>query len=493
MNVKNIFKKENMMPVIVLGIICLVVAGLMGAVNMITAPVIDAAEEQKVYDSLREVIDGTFEPTEIPEGASEAVTGMYKVTEGEALVGHAVTVKVKGYASDILMTVGVDANGAITKVVITSQAESHGKAGMATYTDNYTGVAAGDVASVELFSGATISSTAIKGGIIAAVNAATGGSIEAPGGDTSTGAPAIEIPKTDAELLTLAAELVADSEGFEDVTPAWSKPASLMRLYKETSGKGYVAYIITPGEYVPIANEAMVYIDMNGDVAAINHLQWVVGNAISAEGFAEQFVGKDYWSVGDVELITQATYTSSDLRQAVYDAVEVVTKAIDRTEKKLLELADGLVPNSKGFEAVELPEWAPDTLKKVYRETSGRGYVAYIVTAGQYVAVATESLVYFDTEGRIKDMDILVWTVGHGVEPGDFAESFVGLTAEDMADVELVASATTTSADLRNAVAAAMPYIPTDFPTARVVGAVVIALAVLGTAVAVIFVKRRRK
>ena len=60
---KNIFKKENLMPVIVLGAICLVVAALMGAVNMITGPIIQKAEEQKVYDSLRVVLDGVFSHT----------------------------------------------------------------------------------------------------------------------------------------------------------------------------------------------------------------------------------------------------------------------------------------------------------------------------------------------------------------------------------------------------------------------------------------------
>ena len=45
--------KEKIMPVAVLGVICLVVAVLLGAINIITAPIIQKAEEQKVYDSLR--------------------------------------------------------------------------------------------------------------------------------------------------------------------------------------------------------------------------------------------------------------------------------------------------------------------------------------------------------------------------------------------------------------------------------------------------------
>ena len=46
MNMKKIFTKENVMPVAVLLCICLVVAILMGAVNIITAPKIEEAKHR---------------------------------------------------------------------------------------------------------------------------------------------------------------------------------------------------------------------------------------------------------------------------------------------------------------------------------------------------------------------------------------------------------------------------------------------------------------
>lgn len=482
------------MPVAVLAVICLICAALLGAVNMITAPEIEKAESQKVYDSLRRVIDGDFTPAEIPEGASSDITAIYKVTSGETLVGHAVTLSAKGYAGQILLTVGIDAEGKVTKAVITSQSESHGKAGMATYTDKFEGVGSDAIAGVETFTGATISSTAIKGAIINALNAVTGGSIEAPPASGEP-KPPMASPKTDAEVLTLAGELVSGAEGFEDVTPTYNKPESLMKLYKETSDKGYVAYIATPGQYVPVANEGLVHIDLNGDIVGIKHLTWVVGNNISNEGFADKFLGKDLWHVGEVELITQATVTSGDFLAAVEIALDTVTKMIVRTDEKLLELVDEIVPNSKGFELLELPEGAPETLKRVYKETSDKGYVAYIVTAGEYVAVATESLVYLDGEGNIKDMEILVWNVGHGIGPGDFTDRFIGKNAETVKDVELVTAATGTSGDLKAAVEAALPYIPTDFPIARVIGIIALVLAVaapVGFGV-YLYIKRRKR
>ena len=78
---------------------------------MITAPEIAKMEEQKVYDSLREVLDGDFEPiSELPSGTPSSVTAMYKVTEGGTEKGKVVTLSVKGYAGEILLT-SMDADG----------------------------------------------------------------------------------------------------------------------------------------------------------------------------------------------------------------------------------------------------------------------------------------------------------------------------------------------------------------------------------------------
>ncbi len=339
MRVKNIFKKENIMPVAVLAIICLVVAALLGAVNMITGPIIQKAEEQKVYDSLREVIDGEFAPAEIPEGASSDITAMYKVTDGGDLVGYAVTLSAKGYASQILMTVGVNADGSVRKVVITSQAESHGKAGMATYPDKFTGVEADALADVELFSGATISSTAIKNAVINAVNAVTGGSIEVP----DNGGEDEELPKTDEELLALSVQLVGSGSTFTDVTPEDTE--LVKRVYKEDSGKGYVAYmvVISPN-YGTVETETLVHIGNDGKIVNVMKLVWKTSDAMygyvpptedvvneyyaklpgnNSASFNEDFIGE-----GEVEHVTNATNTSGRLAKSIGEALSVADSLI---------------------------------------------------------------------------------------------------------------------------------------------------------------------
>ena len=499
MNVKSIFKKENIMPVAVLVVICLVVAALLGGVDMLTKNKIAEVEQQKVYASLKEVLDGHITPVDkLPEGAADTITAIYEVRANEGdtdLLGKIATVKVKGYAGDILMTVGVKADGTVSKVVITSQSESHGKAGMATYPDRFSGVGAEEVGSVDHFTGATVSSTAIRGGVIDAVNAITGGSVSAPdsgSGEDST----FESPRSDDELLTLALALVGEGADLEAVS-MYNAPKGLYKLYSDKGGKGYVAYVLTVRQYNGSSfadNEALVHIDTEGNIKAVNHLTWVVGHDVQKGDYAQSFVGKDYWSVDGVELLTGATGTSQSLKTVIVDALEYVTKLIPRSDSKLLTLVDAIVPNSEKFEEVEFAADAPSTLKKIYRETSGKGYVAYVTVEGWGGSVACESLVYLNGEGTILDVEILIWNVGHGIGPGNFADQFTGKTADTLSEVELIAGCTGTTGGLRDSIAAALPYVPTDIPAARIVGIVLIsaaALSVIGLALYK-FIKRRK-
>jgi len=485
--------KKNIMPVAVLTAICVAVAALLGLVNVFTDPVIKEMEAQKVYDSFRVVLDGTFEEVEIPEGAASTVTAVYKVTEGDALKGHVVTLTTKGYAGDISLTVGVGADGKITKAVITNQSETHGKSGMSTYTDAYAGLGATEAAGVDTFTGATVSSTAIKGAIVDAVNAITGSSVEAPEGDGGSAEqkPAITSPKSDSEVIAIAGELIPGATGFTEDTET-QKPYNLIKLYKVEGEGGYAAYIVVPGAYVPVATEAVLYINNDGDIEGIRLLTWTVGHGVGAGDFANRFIGKDVWHIGEVELVSGATGTSADFQAAVAEALNAITAKLDMTDKKLYELADEMIPGARGFEKIELPTDAPETLKALLREKGDKGYVAYVLTTGWGGIVATEALVYFDRWGEIKDVNLLTWTVGHGYEPGSFPQSFIGRTEKDIDEVELITGATGTSGDLKTAIAAVYPYLPESFPTPVVCGAVILVLAIAAFVVCTVISRKRR-
>ena len=627
---EKLFNKKNLKPVIVLSAICLVVAALMGAVNMITAPIIKEAEEQKVYDSLREVLDGKFEPAELPEGAPATVKAIYKVSEGEELIGHVVTLEKQGYASKIALTVGIDAEGKTTKVIITAQQETHGKNISPLLDALSAGIGADEVDGVEAVSGATKTSDFIKSAVADAFSVLGYGGGSQPGDDDNSGGGEEDgetLPKTeeqikevcngmlsegttltdislsdapdalkraystadngyflyivvpgdyvpvateavvhldnigkiikvnllqwvvghgvepdgfadrftgtdknsagDVELVTGATgtsedfrdaikaslEYFTESQGLVESLPTSDEqikaisaqmaekelslseleikgaPETLKRVYN-AGDDGYFLYIVVPGDYVPVATEAIVWLDSECKVEKVNLLQWVVGHGVEPDGFADRFIGADKNSAGDVELVTGATGTSEDFRDALVAAIITVSDGDSARENLLIKRIKALVPGAESFESVEIPTDAKSTLKKLYKVVGGDGYVAYIITSTKYVDVETECLVYINAAGKVGNIDLITWTVGHGVEPGEFASSMIGKTKEELADVELVTSATVTAGNLRDAVADALAVIPMNY-TPVIVGAVTVALCLIA-AVTVTIIKRRK-
>ena len=66
-------KKNALIPIFVLVGVCFCVASLIGVVNIFTEDTIRENADQKIYDSLRIVIDGKFEPIEKPDWAPKSV------------------------------------------------------------------------------------------------------------------------------------------------------------------------------------------------------------------------------------------------------------------------------------------------------------------------------------------------------------------------------------------------------------------------------------
>lgn len=495
-------KKQNVLPVVVLTVICVIVAALLAVINMFTDPVIKQAEIDKANESLRQVLDFDDKTVDsaLKKDAPNTVKEIYKTTKGGSYSGHIVMITVKGYAGDISLTVGVGADGRVTKAIITSESETHGQKGMDTYTDRFAGLDAEGVGEAKLYTNATISSTAIKNAVLTAVSIVTGAEVE----DTE---PAPEaLPKTDDEIMAAAAEMIGGTPYLYNNKQFLTSTGNVKRFYTVNGNQGYVAYIVCPGAYVPVATEGMVYIDATGKIAAAELYQWVVGHGVGAGDFADRFVGKKLSDISSVELVTGATGTATDFYGAVADALELATTKLPKSKDYIMAAADELVINSESFEEVALEADAPKTLKALYKETSGKGYVAYIVCAGQYVEVASETLVHVDLYGEIKGVKIITWNVGHAMGYGDFEGNFVGKDADDIAkdienaadseytpEVELVTGATTTSNDIKLAINDALNYIPKSFSWPTFVGIMALVLAVCGAACWIVIYKRRRR
>ena len=493
-------KKQNIMPVLVLTAICVVVAALLGGVHMLTKDRIAENALIKEQQSLLEVFPGATlfdpEPVAIPEGAPKTIKTIYRESSGLGYVFIVIAPKTDYSSGDMTVSVGVS-GGAVVGAKLTSYNESK-DFGKTTYPEKFVGKTEADYDGVEVTSGVTFSSKAFKSAIgdaLATDKLLSEASALVPVSAAALATPlsadaGAELPKTDSEIRSLMAELVPGAEFTESALPSGA-PEALKKLYSVSLG-GYVAYIVVPGAYVPVATEALVYIDDGGDIANIDLLQWVVGHGVEAGDFADRFIGKDAYHIADVEIVSGATGTSVDFKTAAELALNAVTDLMNIRDEVWLEFIDEMIPNSAKIERLPIPEGAPETLVGLYSDTAGRGTVAHIVVAGAYVPVATEALVYFNQWGEIRDVKLMQWVVGHGVEPGDFAERFVGMTKETVESVELVTAATGTSADFKSALIDAFPYIPTEFPVLRIVAAAVL-VAIIGGFVAVLVISRKRR
>ena len=117
---------------------CVIVAGLLGLVNMVTAPNIAAINKAKTETAMKAVVadaeNSTFsDALEItPEmeaaaaSAGGSVTEFYEVNDGTVAIGHALKVVASGSQGSIEMMVGLDLEGTVTGVSIVKHSETAG-------------------------------------------------------------------------------------------------------------------------------------------------------------------------------------------------------------------------------------------------------------------------------------------------------------------------------------------------------------------------------
>ena len=496
--------KKTVMPVVVLGIICIVIAALMGVVNMFTAPLIEAENNRKTNAALLVVLPDAqrFDEIEDLTGYPDGVDKAYK-----ADCGYVFRVNVQGKEAMTVLC-GVDNDGNFTKLEVISEKETPDYKKMVfplVTGDNgkYNGMNA-ETLTPELVAGATLTSGGIFDAVEAALEAyAIAGGDSAPEEDPDPKEPFI---KSDEELVPLAMSLVSEAVGF-DAVELDGDYQNLVKLYREKSGKGYVAYLLVVNErYARVETETLVHVGINGKINGINRLVWKTSDAgwgyepptdDVVNPFYESLKGADLAKLegmlaleeNDGTLVTGATTTSKALVSALIEGVgEVVERLktdLPSTEEELLTIAGNMVGEGAAFTDVTPAD--NKYVKKIYRENSGKGYIVYtVVVNDRYARVETETLIYVGTDGKIKDVSKLTWKTsdaGWGYEPptddvvNPFYESLKGadlaklegMLALEENDGTLVTGATTTSKSLLTAliegVTVAKALISKDLPT----------------------------
>ena len=160
--------KKYIKSIVTLVAICAVVSVLMAFTNYITAPKITENEEKKVNEALTEVLPGA-ESFELLDTAAyslpEEVVAVYKASNG----GYVVKLNVKGFSPNMTIMCGVDESGDVSGAVCLSSAETLGAE--KTYGESFAGKDAVGAEAVDTVSGATVTTTAYKQGILDALRA----------------------------------------------------------------------------------------------------------------------------------------------------------------------------------------------------------------------------------------------------------------------------------------------------------------------------------
>ena len=112
---------KKLKPTIVLSAICLTVALLLAVVNMVTLPIIEKANEEKLQAEMKKVMPDGVNFTEISlDGLAEEVTRAFSEDGG----GYVFQLEVTGYKPGLVIVCGIDESGKITGAEYISSSET---------------------------------------------------------------------------------------------------------------------------------------------------------------------------------------------------------------------------------------------------------------------------------------------------------------------------------------------------------------------------------
>ena len=171
---KNEFYTDFIRPFVVLVVICLIVAALLGAANQVTAPIIEENDRIKAENTRMAALEGATGFSEVNVDCEKlGIIGAYRENSGK---GYVISASYKGYGGGaVIVTVGLDNEGNVVGLLADVSTQTVGvgsKAGLSTYRERFLGLFGNNAAaSVDVISGATLSSNAVKTGVNAALAA----------------------------------------------------------------------------------------------------------------------------------------------------------------------------------------------------------------------------------------------------------------------------------------------------------------------------------
>ena len=159
-------RKDFILPIVVLSLICLFVAGALAVSNNFTEPVITAAAAERAERARRSIMPDAeeFELMEV-SGLPRRVFEVYRTTNN---IGYIFMIRTSGYGGEIRLMCGIDMDGKVIGTATLAQTETKGL-GTPIFEEPHAGQYRGrdrnGIEGVAAISGATITSDAFKNGI----------------------------------------------------------------------------------------------------------------------------------------------------------------------------------------------------------------------------------------------------------------------------------------------------------------------------------------
>jgi len=115
-------KKDFVMPIVVLALICLFVTGALALGHNLTQPVITAATAERAAGAMREIVPHAESFQSLATaGLPREIDDAFRISGGE---GYIFIVTSVGFGGDVRVICGIDADGRVIRTAVLSHSET---------------------------------------------------------------------------------------------------------------------------------------------------------------------------------------------------------------------------------------------------------------------------------------------------------------------------------------------------------------------------------
>lgn len=153
----------------ILTLICVLAAGLLASVNLLTGPKILAAALAEEMAALKEIMPSAAKFSPVQSGTDKTVLYYRALDKQEKLMGFVFKAQSKGYSSVIETLAGIFLDGKISAIKVISQNETPGlgvRIRENKFQDQFKNKNIFDLSGVQLIVGATVSSRAVTNSVM---------------------------------------------------------------------------------------------------------------------------------------------------------------------------------------------------------------------------------------------------------------------------------------------------------------------------------------